>query len=481
MREVLLPIGLTTGIGSLPHDDPHEAAEFALDRQPRLPAAPSLPAAVTRRGHDPAGGLGHRRSAGAARRFPAGRRVRHRPRSAAQESALDAEPFVALRAFLDAAAGRVAPFKIQLTGPVTLGLALHAVGASPRPGLRRGRQGGGGPHRGGAGGRPPGRARCDPADVPGRARPHRRARARVPAGRRRHARPGVLGAGRRSRSRPSPACTAAVGPTGRSSCRPARRCCRCRSAPAPCDHPGAFADYLERGGWLAWGAVPTDRPLGESADVLWRRLVAEWDGLAEGGCDPSPAASSRPSSPRPAGSSGIDVAQADRVLDLTGHLAQRVEASGPLDLGLLSPAGGRRVRRRRGPLGYIGPAHGRPGHRAAGRGAADGDHRAQPALPRARRPDHQRRRVRRAGPGAAGHRGGVPGAHHPRLADAQVGGAPVTPVRPGRAPGADDEPRQRLRGGRAAGLGRAPAPAPGRRAGRRRTTRRPTRSATCAS
>jgi hypothetical protein len=41
MREVLLPIGLATGIGSLPHEDPDEAAEFALDRQPRLPAAPS--------------------------------------------------------------------------------------------------------------------------------------------------------------------------------------------------------------------------------------------------------------------------------------------------------------------------------------------------------------------------------------------------------------------------------------------------------
>ena len=67
------------------------------------------------------------------------------------------------------------------------------------------------------------------------------------------------------------------------------------------DHPGAFADYLERGGWLAWGAVPTDRPLGESAEILWRRLVAEWDGLAEGGCEPA-GWSSRRSSPRPAGS-----------------------------------------------------------------------------------------------------------------------------------------------------------------------------------
>ena len=42
------------------------------------------------------------------------------PGRALTDSALDAEPFVGLRAFLDAAAGRVAPFKVQLTGPVTL-------------------------------------------------------------------------------------------------------------------------------------------------------------------------------------------------------------------------------------------------------------------------------------------------------------------------------------------------------------------------
>jgi hypothetical protein len=35
MREVLLPIGLATGIGSLPHEDAEEAVRFALERQPR--------------------------------------------------------------------------------------------------------------------------------------------------------------------------------------------------------------------------------------------------------------------------------------------------------------------------------------------------------------------------------------------------------------------------------------------------------------
>ena len=98
------------------------------------------------------------------------------------------------------------------------------------------------------------------------------------------------------------------------------------------DHPGAFADFLERGGWLAWGAVPTDRPLGETAEILWRRLVAEWDALAEGGCEPAPAG--RAGADHPAcGLVGLDVAQAAHVLDLTDHLAQRVEARAA-ELGL---------------------------------------------------------------------------------------------------------------------------------------------------
>src|SRR3546814_21040958 len=43
MVTIDLPHGLSTSIGSLPHSDPPLAASFVLERQPRLPAAPSLP------------------------------------------------------------------------------------------------------------------------------------------------------------------------------------------------------------------------------------------------------------------------------------------------------------------------------------------------------------------------------------------------------------------------------------------------------
>ena len=48
--EPALPVGLSTGIGHLPHCDPGEAVEFVLRHNPRLPAAPSLPARFRREG-----------------------------------------------------------------------------------------------------------------------------------------------------------------------------------------------------------------------------------------------------------------------------------------------------------------------------------------------------------------------------------------------------------------------------------------------
>ena len=330
MRQVLLPIGLASAVGSLPHTDADEAVDFALERQPRLPAAPSLPQMSPVEGMIPQAAWG----IPGVLVLPDGSLLVDEAAvdpDAPLEPGLDDAPFASLRAFLHAVTGRVAPFKIQLTGPVTLGLALHAVGV--------------------------------PADrafpVAGKAVSTRVHEVLDSA---RHVAPGAT---------PlvfldEPGLTAALEPgfplgvddtldlvssalaAVEDGAIAGLHCCgradwpvvlqagpQMLSLPVDAgatDHPGAFADFLERGGWLAWGAVPTDRPLGETAEILWRRLLIEWDTLAEAGCEASSLVEQALITPA-CGLVGLDVAQAAHVLDLTNHLAQRVEARA-LELGL---------------------------------------------------------------------------------------------------------------------------------------------------
>src|SRR5215207_9115558 len=284
-REILLPIGMATGIGSLPHDDARTAVEFVLDRQPRLPAAPSLPRRSPVEGMVPQAAWGI-----------AGVVVLRDGSLLVDEAAVDpdlpftaagieGEPFVGLRTFLDAVAGRVAPFKVQVTGPVTLGLALHAVGVRPDPAF-------------------------------------------LLASRAVEARVGdVLAAARRAAPGATPVVfldepglTAALEPgfpwpvddtldlvssalavvedhaiAGLHCCGRADWQAVLQAGPqilslpvgaGAADHMGALAGYLERGGWVAWGVVPTDRPLGTTPESLWRQLSQLWCRLVQDGCDP---------------------------------------------------------------------------------------------------------------------------------------------------------------------------------------------------
>ncbi|HET6952161.1 MAG TPA: hypothetical protein VFI47_17400 [Acidimicrobiales bacterium] len=330
MREVLLPIGLASAVGSLPHDDVAGAIDFVLATQPRLPAAPSLPRRSAVEGMIPQAAWG----IPGVLVLPDGSLLVD---EAAVDpdlplgTAVDDEPFVGLRAFLAAIDGRVAPYKIQITGPVTLGLALHAVGV-----------------------------RADRAFA---------VAAKAVGSRIRE----VLGAARRAAPGATtllfldePGLTAALEPgfplgvddtldlvsgalaSIEDEAIAGLHCCgradwpvvlqagpQMLSLPVEAgasDHPGAFADFLERGGWLAWGAVPTDRPLGDTAEILWRRLVAEWDALVEGGCAADTLVEQALITPA-CGLVGLDVIQAAHVLDLTGHLARRVEARA-VELGL---------------------------------------------------------------------------------------------------------------------------------------------------
>jgi methionine synthase II (cobalamin-independent) len=331
VREVQLPLGVASAVGSLPHTSVDAAVELALTAQPRLPAAPSLPRRSPVEGMIPQAAWGI-----------AGVEVLPDGSLLVDEAAvdpdapvgpgLDGPPFATLRAFLAAVTGREAPFKVQLTGPVTLGLALHAVGVPAARAFR----------------------------VAGRA-----VRARIDE---------LLAA--LAEAAPAatpfvfldePGLTAALEPgfplgvddtldlvssalaAVEAGAVAGLHCCGRADWPVvlqagpqvlslPVDagatrHPWAFADFLDRGGWVAWGVVPTDRPLGETPEILWRRLLAEWEALAEGGCEPRRLVEQAIMTPA-CGLVGLDVAQAVHVLDLTDELAGRVQERAR-ELGLI--------------------------------------------------------------------------------------------------------------------------------------------------
>ena len=77
----------------------------------------------------------------------------------------------------------------------------------------------------------------------------------------------------------------------------------------------ALSRFLDGDGWIAWGAIPTDRPVGESADKHWRRLAMVWCELTRRGCDPVPLATRGMITPA-CGLAGYGASQAERVLGI---------------------------------------------------------------------------------------------------------------------------------------------------------------------
>lgn len=314
--------GLATSIGSLPHTDAREAASFVLERQPRLPAAPSLPnrsgcegmIAQAAWGID---GIKVRPDGSLELDDP-----RLDPRRPLTEAGIDGEPFVGLRAFLGAVAGRVGPIKLQLTGPLTLGIALLNLGVDERVVF----------------------------DVAGAA-----VRARVRA---------LLGAAQSVAPQAplvvfvdEPGLTAAMQPgfpleanraidlvssalaavephavTGLHCCGPADWRVVAQTGPQILSLPvgvgasaqaGSIAGFLERGGQIAWGAVPTAGPVGNNPDRLWQCLSAEWVALTQHGCDPVMLREQAIITPA-CGLAPHTVAQADHLLSLANQVAGRL-------------------------------------------------------------------------------------------------------------------------------------------------------------
>jgi hypothetical protein len=322
-RAVRLPVGLATSIGSLPHVDPGEAVDFILQTQPRLPAAPSLPARSRREGmiaqasHGVAGIVVH--DDGSLTIDDA----QLDPEAPLVDPGFGSDAFVGFRAFVTTIADRSGPIKISLTGPVTLGVALHAAGVER-----------------------------DLAFAVASAAVRQRARAMVQHVAQRAPQAQVVA------FLDEPAMGSAMDPDfpllpldavdlvsgslaaleplaigGLHCCGRADWRLLMQAGPEILSLPtdggiesasGALAAFLERGGWVAWGAVPTDRPIGTTVERLWRMLSVLWCTLvAEGGCDPVRLRTQAMITPA-CGLWRHGVPQAQQVLQFTNRLAERL-------------------------------------------------------------------------------------------------------------------------------------------------------------
>ena len=84
-----------------------------------------------------------------------------------------------------------------------------------------------------------------------------------------------------------------------------------------------LTSHLERGGWVAWGAIPTSKPLGTDPDRLWRKLSLVWCDLVNAGADPVLIRAQALVTPA-CGLAGHGVSQAARALRMTKTLSDRV-------------------------------------------------------------------------------------------------------------------------------------------------------------
>lgn len=322
-RRPVLATAAATGIGSLPHDDPAEAVALVLDILRDLPAAPQLPC------RHPAEDMLAQAVDGVAGVAVGGdgRLVVDPTRldpDAPVHVGFDGESWVGLRAFLDAVPTWHGPIKLQLAGPVTLGIALRDAGAPD-----------------------------DVAFAVAANAVHHRARALVSraADAAPHAglvvvldEPGLVAWGTDHLPLKGDdvvdllsSALASLGPSVLTGV----HCCgdvdwklvtdagpdlvSAPVTPAVADAALTLAAFLDRGGLVAWGVVPTDRPIGQDADPLWRRLAELWTELTRLGCDPVRLRQQALLTPA-CGLAGHDVHQAAHILDLTLRVAERVHS-----------------------------------------------------------------------------------------------------------------------------------------------------------
>ena len=306
-----------TSIGSLPHRDADAASTFVLKHTNELPAAPQLPR------RSPLEGM----VAQAARGIP-GVDVDRDGDLVVDRRVLDPEaPATAmfdgaghggLLAFLSHVAGRTEPVKLQMTGPVTLGCALVRAGADEDVAFKVAA----------SAVRTQGAALLELVrhrlpDAPLVAFLDEPALVDVPL-------PpdetiDLLSTGL--------AALEGVAVTGVHCCGATDLRLVAAAGPDILSIPAedevvlpafsVLANHLERGGWVAWGAIPTAKPLGTDADRLWRKLSLLWCDLVQLGIDPTVIRAQALVTPA-CGLAGHGVSQAARALRMTATLGERI-------------------------------------------------------------------------------------------------------------------------------------------------------------
>lgn len=314
-----LSAGFATGIGSLPHVDARSAAAVVLRCLPELPAAPQLPCRAPC----------ERMIAQAARALPEVETLPDGSLSTAgsaeapARAVVDRENDAGLFGFLDSAARSVIPVqrvKVQTCGPLTLGIALIDAGMPEGLAFERARL-----------------AVCERAV----------ALERVVADHLPDAsivlwldEPGLVAwrdgdapLDRDSATDLLSGALASVGSvTGVHVCGGGDLRIALDAGPNIIgvevrDHvlegAGWIGRHLDGGGWIAWGAVPTDKPVGEHATPLWKALVGLWCELTRRGCDPVQLRSQALITPA-CGLAGHGASQAERAMLLAREIGARV-------------------------------------------------------------------------------------------------------------------------------------------------------------
>lgn len=322
-RPATLPLGGPSSVGSLPHHDLEAAVAFVLDHTPELPAAPTLPNVDPLELMVPQALWGLRGvTVGDDGTFSVPDPSKLDPAAPLGDKDLTGRPFASWRGFLDAVAGRTGPVKLQLTGPITVGLVLVDAGVPAPLAFAV------------AGAAVSTRARdlLDLADT------------KAPGVERVLVfdEPGLVGGLRDQLPLPAEQVVDVLSGAlasvedramgGVHVCGPADWRLVMQAGPGLLSLPlgaevtgsaGALSAFLERGGWVAWGAVPTDGPVGEHTSRSWRHLSTQWCDLVQAGCDPVLLRRQALVTPV-CGLAQHDVAQADHVFALCRKLAEKI-------------------------------------------------------------------------------------------------------------------------------------------------------------